>query len=413
MQTETLGRELQDVELRISQAPADGDVGLLELFIVLAKRKWMIASLTFICAVVSLAYSLLLPKIYTADTKILPPQQTQSVAGAMLGQLGSLAGLAGKDLGIHNPNDIYVAMLQSRTVSDALIHKFDLMNVYKVKRMMDARKRLEEATDIDSGKDSVITISVQDHDPNRAADIANAYVNELYKLTQTLAVTEAGQRRLFFEQQLRSASEDLARAEQDMRKTQESTGLIQLDNQAKAIIEAVATARGQIAAKEVQIRAMEAFATPQNPDLIRAEDELQSLKADLGDLEKDAKGPAGNIQLPAGQIPSAGLEYVRRLRDVKYYETIFDLLEKQYEIAKIDEAKNAAIIQVLDNAVPPEWKSKPKRAVIVIVATFVGLFGAIIFAFVQEAAQYARLQPQSVVRLQLLKRYLFAKPGEV
>jgi tyrosine-protein kinase Etk/Wzc len=416
MQTETTRPELSQVELRIADAPADGEAHFLDLLIVLAKRKWMIVSMTFFCAVASLVYSLLLPKIYTANTKILPPQQTQSVTGAMLGQvgssLGSLAGLAGKDLGIRNPNDLYVAMLQSRTLSDALIQKFNLMSVYKVKRMMDARKRLEDVTDIDSGKNGVISISVQDRDPKRAADIANAYVSELYKLNQTLAVTEAAQRRLFFEQQLRSASDDLARAEQDMRKTQETTGLIQLDDQAKALIASVSTARGQIAAKEVQIQAMKTFATPQNPDLIRAEDELQALKAHLGALERDVKGPVGDLQLPAGKIPSAGLEYVRRLRDVKYYETIFELLAKQLEVAKIDEAKNAAVIQVLDPAVLPEWKSKPKRAQIVIAGIIIGLFMAITAAFLSEAARYAKTQPHLSMRLSLLKRYLFGRRGE-
>ena len=416
IQTETAGPELSQVELTITDAPTNGDAHFLDLLIVLAKRKWMIVSLTFLCAVVSLAYSLLLPKTYTANTKILPPQQTQSVTGAMLGQmgssLGSLAGLAGKDLGIRNPNDLYVAMLQSRTLSDALIQKFNLMNVYKVKRMMDARKRLEDVTDIDSGKNGVISISVQDRDPKRAADIANAYVNELYRLNQTLAVTEAAQRRLFFEQQLRSASDDLARAEQDMRKTQETTGLIQLDEQAKALISSVSIARGQIAAKEVQIQAMKTFATPQNPELIRAEDELQALKAHLGALQRDVRGPVGELQLPTGKIPSAGLEYVRRLRDVKYFETIFELLAKQLEIAKIDEAKSAAIIQVLDPAVPPEWKSKPKRAVIVIAGTIIGLFAAITAAFLGEAARYAKTQPHLLRRLNLLKRYLFGKRTE-
>ena len=412
MQTDTIGHDLRELSVKVSGAPANGDLHFLELLIVLAKRKWMILAVTFACGILSLIYALLLPKTYTAETKILPPQQTQSVAGAMLGQLGSLAGLAGKDLGIHNPNDLYVAMLQSRTIRDALIERFHLKTLYKVERMMDARKRLEAATDIDSGKDGIISISVQDRDPKRAADMANAYVSELYKLTQKLAVTEAAQRRLFFEQQLRSASEDLARAEQEMQKTQETTGLVQLDDQARAIINAISAARAKIAAKEVQIRALETFATPQNPALIEAENELSALKAQLAALEKSQKGPAGDLQLPAGKIPAAGLEYVRRLRDVKYYEAVFELLGKQYEIAKLDEAKNAAVIQVLDPAVPPEWKSKPKRAVIVLIGFVMGFFAAVTLALLGEARQYIHTQPHLSRQFALLRYYLFAKPGK-
>lgn len=331
----------------------------------------------------------------------------------MLGQLGPLTAMAGKDLGLRNPNDIYVTMLQSRTVSEALIRKFDLMTVYKAKRLMDARKRLAQDTDIDSGKDGVITISVQDRDPKRAADMANAYVSELYNLTKSLAITEAAQRRLFFEQQLRSANEDLVHAEQDFQKVQENTGLIQLDNQAKAIIEAISAARGQIAAKEVQITAMKAFATPQNPDLIRAENEIEAMKAHLATLEHNQRGPAGEPQLAAGKVPSAGLQYVRGLRDVKYYETVFELLSKQYEIAKMDEARSAAIIQVLDPAVPPEMRFKPKRTQIVIAGTIVGFFFSVLSVFTREAFRSAQAQPQVGNRLQLLRRYLLARPGQL
>jgi tyrosine-protein kinase Etk/Wzc len=389
------------------------EVQLLDLLIILAKRKWMILSVTVAMGLACLVFSLLLPRYYQANTKILPPQQTQSIAGAMIGQLGSLANFAGKDLGIRNPNDLYIAMLKSRTVSDALVQKFDLENLYQVSRQMDARKRLEEITEIQSGKDGVISISVEDRDPKRASDIANAYVSELYRLTQTLAIGEAAQRRLFFENQLRTANDDLARSEQELRKTQEKTGLIQLDSQAKATIESVSRARAQIAAKQVQIQAMKSFATPENPDLARSEIELAAMRTQLATLERNQASPAGDLQLPAGKLPSAGLEYVRSLREVKYRETVFELLAKQYEIAKIDEAKSAAVIQILDPAVTPEAKSRPKRAMIVITGTLLGLFFAIIAAFVLEAAQYGQRQPEISTRLQQLKSYLYAGPGEV
>jgi len=395
---------------RVEPAEQYVEVHFLDLLIVLAKRKWFIAKLTAGVAVLSLIVSILLPKYFTGTTRILPPQQTQSVAAAMLGQLGAVANLAGKDIGLRNPNDLYVAMLKSRTVADSLIQQFHLQNVYQVKRLMDARERLEQSTEIDSGKDGVITISVLDRDPSRAADLANGYVKELYKLTQSLAVTEAGQRRLFFEGQLHAATEDLARAEQALRVTQEKTGLVQLDGQAKAIIEAMSKARAQIAAKQVQIEAMKSYATPQNPDLLLATKELEAMRGQLAVMEKSQMGPGGDLQLPAGKLPSAGLEYVRAYREFKYREGVFELLSKEFEIAKIDEAKSAPIIQVMDPAIPPEAKSKPKRAVIVIVVTFIGFFVAIVLAFLMEATEYLSMQPQISQRWLVFRRYLTANP---
>lgn len=420
MSSTTETQELDDSKLEMSNeqlmigsgivsvdAEHEPDVHVLDLLIALAKHKKAICFTTTSFAVASLIYALLIPKTYTANTKILPPQQTQSVASAMLGQLGPLAGLAGKDLGIRNPADVYITMLRSRTVADNLVQKFGLMKVYDAKLLTTARKRLDDATDVNAGKDGVISISVDDRSPNRAAEVANGYVAELYKLTQTLAITEASQRRLFFEQQLHTASDELGRAEQDLRKTQETTGLIQLDSQAKALIETISVARAEVTAKEVQIQAMRSFATAQNPDMIRAEQELQVLKARLGSLERNQNGPEVATELPVGKVPAAALEYVRKLRNVKYSETVFDLLAKQYEAAKIDEARNAAVIQVLDAAVPPETKSKPKRAVIVFAGTLLGVFIAVMGAFIVEAAQYAKSQPDISVRLQLLKKYLF------
>ena len=181
---------------------ADDEISLLDIAIVLAKHKKLIFGLPFLAAVITAGITLLMPNWYTATTKILPPQQSQSSAAAMLGQLGALAGGAGQALGIKNPNDTFVAMLKSRTAADNLIQRFDLKKVYDEEFMMYARKELASNTNIASGKDGVITIEVDDKDPKRAAEIANAYLDQLRDLTLHLAVGEAGQRRLFFETQL-------------------------------------------------------------------------------------------------------------------------------------------------------------------------------------------------------------------
>lgn len=387
--------------------PVDEDeIRLLDLLIVLAKNKFMIIGVTFGAALLSVIISLALPNVYTGAAKLLPPQQSQSTAAMVLGQLGGLAGIAGNSLGIKNPNDLYVGMLKSRTVADSIISRFDLQKLYDEETMVQTRKHLEKNTNISAGKDGLITIEFDDEDPMRAAAITNAYVAELQKLTQNLAVTEAAQRRLFFEQQLKQAKEDLSSAEVAMKVTQEKTGLIKLDDQGRAIIEAVATLRAQIAAKEVELRAMRSFATEQNSDYIRSQQQLAGLRSELTKLERSHIGGGGDILVPTGKVPEAGLEYVRRFRDVRYHETIFELLAKQFEVAKIDEAKDAAVVQVVDEALPPDRKSRPRRSVIVIVFTLLAGIAAVLFAFVREAYSRAARNEEQANRLSVLRSHL-------
>jgi tyrosine-protein kinase Etk/Wzc len=384
-------------ELDVSQAPEgmgetdanNNEIDILDLLIVLAKRKWLIVKVTLGAAVIAAIISLLIPNRYTATATIMPPQQTQSTSAMLMSQLagsglGSLASLAGKDLGLKNPNDLYIGMLKSRTVEDAIIAKFDFQKVYREKRLSDARKELEKAAEVNSGKDGLINISFEDKDPKRSAEVANAYVDELRILTQHLAVTEASQRRLFFEQQLQQAKDDLADAEVALKETQQKTGMIQLDSQSKAMIEAVGRIRAQISAKEVQLQAMGSFATEQNPDYVMARQELAGLRVQLAKFEQQPSD-SGDPLVATGKIPAIGLEYVRRFREVKYREAIFELLAKQYEAAKLDEAKEAAVIQVVDPAVMPDRKSSPKRALIVAGAFLCGLFVGILWAFCAEA----------------------------
>ena len=378
---------------------------VLDLLIILSRRKRIILRTTLATAVLAAIVSWWLPNRYTATANILPPQQSPSLAASMIGQLGALgpmAAMAQKDLGLKNPNDLYVGMLRSRTVENALIRSFDLLRVYRDKRMSDGRRDLENATSIVLGKEGFVTISVEDKDRRRAPQVANAYVEQLRKLTQDLAVTEAGQRRLFFERQLELAKNNLADAEQALKETEQKTGLIQLDGQSKAIIEAVVKLRALMAAKEVELHAMRLFSTEQNPDVMLGEQELSGLRAQLALLEKQSGDP-GNVQVPVGNVPEAGLQYVRKLREVKYAETIFEILAKQYEAAKLDEAKTAAIIQVLDPAIEPDRKSSPPRILIVVIVTLLGFFGSAGYILLAEALYRLRLNPQVSARLATLK----------
>src|SRR5579863_3565028 len=235
--------EKTELELRVMEearpietAKPEESFQFPEYLIVLAKRKSFIFKFVGVAIFLSSVTVFLLPKTYTANTKIMPPQQNQSMGAvaALSQQLGPLAALAGQGLGLRSPSDLYVAMLRSDTVANGLIDRFSLMSVYKEKLRIDTRRLLEDRTEISAGKDGVISISVDDRSPQRAADLANGYVEELEKLTKTLNVTEAGKRRLFFEREVRTENDNLAEAEVALKQTEEKTGLILLDSQSKA-----------------------------------------------------------------------------------------------------------------------------------------------------------------------------------
>lgn len=378
------------------------EINLLDLLIILAKRKKLVLGLPFLVALLAVGYSLTLTNIYTATTKILPPQQSQSGAAAMLAQLGGLAGFAGGAVGIKSSNELYVGMLRSRTVADSLIQRFDLMQLYEAKYSSQVRKGLASVTNIIVDKNGIITIEVDDKDPKRAAELANAYVDELFKLTKVLAVTEASQRRLFFERQFEQARDNLTKTEAAARSALEKGGLVQVEGQGRAIVETTARLRGQITVKQVQIDAMRTFATDRNPDLQLAQRELEALKHELARIEGPSASKSGNAPGHSG----SGIDTLGLLRNVKYYETIYELLAKQFELAKIDEAKDSAVVQVMDKAIEPDFKSKPKRSLIVLLSALAALFVSILWVFVEEATARAKADPQQATRLLDLKRYL-------
>jgi tyrosine-protein kinase Etk/Wzc len=388
-------------------AAQEDEISLLDLLIVLAQNKITLLVWPLAAAVLSIAASFLMTTSYQASVRILPPQQQQSAANMLASQLGSLAGLAGGAGGLlKNPNDLYVAMLKSNSIADHMIERFSLMERYEAKFRVDARKELLVNTNVNAGKDGIMVIDVIDEDPKRAAEMANAYVEELVALTKRLAITEAQQRRLFFEKQLAQAKDNLGNAEVALKKVQETTGLIKLDDQAKVVVETIARIRAQIAAKEVQLSVMRSYATEQNPQLRIAQEELASLRGQLGKLE--SRSPAGNndkeeLFMATGKIPEAGLEYLRRFRDVKYHETIFELLAKQFEMARIDESREGAVIQVVDPAQPPERKFKPKRALIVVLATTLVLFTAVFWVLIREAIRKSANDPIRAERMAVLR----------
>ncbi len=392
------------------QKTEDDEINLLDYLIVLAKHKKIIIYATIGLMVITAIYSLIVSPIYKAETKILPPQQSSSgMASQLLSQLGGAAGLVGGMVPVKSPNDLYIGLIKSNTVLDRIIDRFNLMSLYKTKFRQGARESLSGGLKVtDDKKSGIITIGVEDKDPRRAADMANAFVEELRRLTKGLAVSEASQRRLFFEEQLEDAKTGLARSEDAMRGFQEKTGALGIGEQAKAVIESMAQLRAQIVAREVELRVMRTYSTENNPDVKKTEAAINGMRAELTKLEK-RKGDGPDPLMPTGRMPEVGTEYIRKLRDLKFNETLYELLLKQYEAAKLDEAKEATVIQVIDKAEPPEQRIKPKRRQMVMIAGVVGFFLSIFTAFFLEYTEKSSANPENRDRFNTLKQYIDIK----
>jgi len=387
------------------EKPEEG-ILLLDLLILLLKRKRFILLTTTAFGIIGLLVSFILRPVYRAETKILPPSQSPAGSFAQtLSGVFNMPGFLAQGLGMKSQMELYIEMLKSRSVLDRIIDRFDLMKRKSVldriidrfdlmkrkkKYPEDARKSLLKIVTIEGEKNSgLVTVKVDDRDPKRAAEMANAFIEELKRIAGGLAITEAAQRRLFFEEQLKDVKASLSKAEEDVRGFQETTGALQVDAQARAVIGGIAMFRAQIAAKEVQLKVLRSYATPQNPDVQKIEEELQALKAELAQQESSGK-TGHDPMMPTGRIPSVGMEYLRKFREVKYNEILFELLSKQYEIARLEEARDAVVIQVIDPAVPPQKKYKPKRMLITLGAMAAGflisVFASCIGGFVERSS---------------------------
>jgi uncharacterized protein involved in exopolysaccharide biosynthesis len=380
-----------------SDAAQAGASGPLRLMTALARSRKLIIGVPFVAAVVAAAISMALPNIYRAETKLLPPQQAQSSAAALLSQLGGMAGAAAGVAGLKSPNELYVGMLRSRTIADKLIARFNLMKEYGEESPQLTRAALEANTAIVTGKDGMISIQVEGENKKLVAPLANAYVEELLSLTKVLAVTESSQRRLFFERQLELAKSNLAKAEAALKSVLDTHGVVSVDVQSQAVVETIARLRAQASAKEIQLNAMRPFVTESHLDYRRAAEELASLRRELSSLENGRPGAEGE---PQGK----GVENIQLLRDVKYYQMLYELLAKQYEVARLDEAKDPAIIQVLDTAIEPERKIKPKRALFVVTLTVLALAAAVLVALFLDMKQRALQEPGAARQWEEFKR---------
>lgn len=368
----------------------DDEISLLDLLQVVADNLRLLVLGPLATGLFALGITFAIAPTFTATTKFMPPQQQQSGAAAMLQGLGALGGLASVAGGLKNPADQYVAFLKSRSVQDALIDRFQLTERYDTKFREDARKTLEGAVQIASGKDGLITIDANDKDSQFAAQLANAHVEELGRLLNRLAVTEAQQRRVFFEKQLASAKDNLVKAEQALKASGVNSSALKASPM--AAVEGLAKLKASITAQEIKVASMRGYLSESAPDFKQAQTELFAMRGQLVHAEKEE---------PAA-VEGAS-DYVAKFREFKYHETLFELFAKQYEMARVDESREGAVIQIVDAAVAPERKSKPKKALISVVGTLVTGFVLLLFVFVRQAWRNAGQSPESIEKLVLLR----------
>lgn len=339
----------------------------------LLRHKTLIGIMASCGAALSAIVAFLLPNMYTASALIMPPSRPQSMSTAVAGQIGALLAGSGSSGGIlRDPNQMYIGILGSRAVADRIITRFGLTTLYKTKTMEDARKKLRGRSKFSLGRDSLIRVDVEDRDAQRAASIANAYVEELQTVLNRLAVSDSSQRRLFFEKQLETERDALVRAEENLRRTQQGTGILEVNSQAQVVIETIAQLRAEITMREVELQRLRLGATEENPVVKRLEEELKALRSQLARLERERSRVDGDPLISISKIPEAGLAFLRALREVKYHEAMYEVLSKQFEAARLDEAKESPLIQVVDSAVPPDKKSGPHRTLITLLGTIAG-----------------------------------------
>jgi uncharacterized protein involved in exopolysaccharide biosynthesis len=382
------------LDQNIVNSVEEDEVNLLDLLQVAADNLRLLVLGPVVAGLVALGIGFSITPTFTAATKFLPPQQQQSSAAAMLQSLGALGGLAGAATGLKNPADQHVAFVKSQTIQNTLIERFKLKDRYDAEDMHEARIALERNTRVSAGaKDGLITIEVEDKDPAFSAQLANAYVEEFQKLLDRLAVTEAQQRRLFFERQLAATKSNLAKAEQALKGSGLNSSALKTNPQ--AAVEGLARLKAYITAQEIKLASMRGYLTDNAPEFRQAQNELSAMRAQLRLAEKEE--PSN------GRSPEES-DYVAKFRDFKYQETLFELFAKQYEIARIDEGREGAVIQVLDEAKPPEKKSKPKKALIATATALATGFLLLLWIFVRNAVRNASQDPESSVKLARIRR---------
>ena len=393
---DNLNLKSEDLQIK---SESEEEISLFEIFEVLAKNARLLILAPVVLGILGLGVSFLLPPKYTASTLFLAPQQQSSAAAGMLQSLGALGGLAGAATGIKNPTDQYISFLKTRAVQNAVVEKMVLKNHYKADFDEDYRKILEKNSNISAGKDNIIKIEVTDKDQKLSADIANEYVKELTTLIGKFAVTEAQNRRIFFEKQLSETKDRLTQAQVALAGS--GVSLDALNMNPGTAIEGPARLKAQVTAQEVKLAAMRSYLTENAPEFKQALNELSELKKKLAQFESHDERGNG----------SKSSEYIAKYREYKYQETLFEIFSKQYELARVDEGREGPMIQVIDYAEPPEKKSSPKKLLLALGAAIAGFFLSLIYVFVRRGLESARRNPEDAEKLATIRNTLRKQLG--
>jgi capsule polysaccharide export protein KpsE/RkpR len=364
--------------------------------------------------------ALVIPTRYASTTRLMPPDSPQGQGLAMAAMLagrvgGSLGSLGSSLLGMTTSADLFAEVLLSRTVQDQLIQKFELRKVYGVKRWVDARKQLTNQTDISiDRKSGVLTIQVTDHDPKRASAMAQEYVAQLNSVVTQLNTSSAHRERVFLEERLSQVKEELESAEKDFSQFASKNGAIDIKEQGKAMVEAAALLEGQLIAARTELQGLRQIYTDNN---VR----VRSMQARVNELEHQIRKMGGSAE-PEGnaassdnalypsirKLPLLGVTYADLFRRTKVEETVFETLTQQYEIAKVQEAKEIPSVKVLDPADIPEKKVFPPRTLLVLTGTMLAFVLGVFWVLATD--NWNKTDTQDPGKLLVLEMVASVKP---
>jgi uncharacterized protein involved in exopolysaccharide biosynthesis len=391
--TERLSPQAAPADIRGSTGP-----GLFDSVLVLLEHWKLLLWLPLLAGTAALAMTFAIKPSFTSTARLLVPQQSSGGAGILMQQLGSIGGLASAAAGLKNPSDQYVGLLSSRTIADTLIERFKLKEVYDVELQDEARLKLDDHTALSAGvKDGIISVSVDDHDPERAADMANAYVDELRRMVSTAALTEASQRRQFFQGELRRVQEQLIRAELALKSSGVSAATLRIEP--RAALEELARLRAAVSAAEIGVASARGMMADSNPVLQQALRELQALRGQLAQAER----------APSRANDGVNEDYLSLYRDFKYQSALFEMVAKQYEFARLDEVNEGIRVQVVDKAVAADRKSSPKRALIAAAVSVMAFLALATWLLLRERLKADR-SPVAAMRMHRL-RAVFRRDG--
>jgi len=380
----------------------EDEINILDMLLILAKGKTLIITWTLVCGILATIIAFIVPETFTATARILPPQQS-SANSAFLNQLSN-AVLGGSSPDKSAVADVYIGVLKSRTIADKMIERFKLQERYDIDTMVKTREKLEKKTTIEVPKTSVlIEISVEDEEPQFAADMANAYVEYLSEQNSRLGVTESSQRRVFFEQKLEEERQKLTDRESELQQFQEKKGAFQVSNQMEAVIQALTDMTAKETALEMELQRLRAGATKENPEVVKKEAELKELSKKIRDFRvKNAANDPLDPLLSTSVMPEVLREYTRKARDLRYQESLYDAVAKQYESARLDEAKDAPVIQIVDTAIAPDRKSAPKRIIYLLAGVFFGGCVSVVIVFLRHTEESNPEQAEKMAELRRL-----------